>query len=301
MCKTKQSLVNCSKSCQPLPAIIDRWCPISSHFSSGFDKTAETFELHRALPAAVPESIRSEILAWLTPHSLGRVLDLGAGTGRIGRAFVEAGDLYTGVDLSFEMLRKFGTAAALVQADGEYLPFPGLVFDVVLMMHVLSGLDRWRPVLAEARRVLRKSGVIAVGHTVSPPDGIDQQMKRRLSSILDQQGVTPPQPKKQRGAALACLESAAQRTRSVTSESWISRRTPRNFIARHRTGGKFGTLPIAAQEQALEQVALWAETQFGSLDAEFEEHYQFETHLFGFWDPYHDKKHRRHYRVDAFR
>ena len=230
----------------------------------------------------MPESIRSEILAWFSPLRLGRVLDLGAGTGRIGRAFVEAGDLYTGIDLSFEMLRKFGTEAVLLQADGEYLPFPGLVFDVVLMMHLLSGLDRWQPVLAEARRVLRDGGVIAVGHTVSPPDGIDQQMKRRLSSILERQGVTPPQPKKQRGAALACLESVAQRTRSVTSESWISHRTPRSFIARHRTGRKFGTLAVAAREQALEQVALWAETQFGSLDAEFEEHYQFEIHLFGF-------------------
>jgi len=210
------------------------------------------------------------------------VLDLGAGTGRIGRAFVEAGDLYTGVDLSFEMLRKFGAAAALVQADGEYLPFPGPVFDVVLMIHVLSGLDRWRPVLEEARRVLRKGGVIAVGHILSPPDGIDQQMKHRLSSIMEQRGVTPHHPKKQRGDALACLESVAQGTRSVTSESWISHRTPRNFIARHRTGGKFGALPLATQEQALEQVALWAETQYGSLDAEFEEHYQFETHLFGF-------------------
>jgi SAM-dependent methyltransferase len=230
----------------------------------------------------VPQSIRSEILAWLSPLRPDRVLDLGAGTGRIGRAFVEAGDSYTGVDLSFEMLRKFGTAAALVQAGGDHLPFPDLVFDVVLMIHVLSGLDGWRPVLAEARRVLRKGGVIAVGHTVRPPDGIDQQMKRRLSSILEDEGVTPPQSKKQRGDVLACLESVAQRTRSVTSESWISHRTPRSFIARHRTGRKFAALPADAQEQALEQVALWAETQFGSLDAEFEEHYRFETHLFGF-------------------
>ncbi|HEY6391923.1 MAG TPA: class I SAM-dependent methyltransferase [Bryobacteraceae bacterium] len=230
----------------------------------------------------MPQSIRSEILSWLSPLRAGRVLDLGAGTGRIGRAFVEAGDLYTGVDLSFEMLRKFGTASALVQADGEYLPFPGPVFDVVLIMHMLSGLDRWRPVLAEARRVLRKGGVIAVGHTVRPPGGIDHQMKRRLSSILEQQGVISPQPKKQRGDALACLESAAQRTRNVTSASWISHSTPRSFIARHRTGRKFAALPVAAQEQALEQVALWAGTQFGSLDAEFEEHYRFETHLFGF-------------------
>jgi ubiquinone/menaquinone biosynthesis C-methylase UbiE len=230
----------------------------------------------------VPESIRSEILAWLSPQRHQRVLDLGAGTGRIGRAFAEAGDVYTGVDLSFEMLRKFGTAGALVQADGEHLPFPGSAFDVVLLMHVLSGLDRWRQVLPEARRVLRKGGVIAVGQTVTPPDGIDQQMKRRLSSFLTLEGVSSPQPKKQRAAALAWLESTAQRTRKFTAGVWVSRRSARNFLVRHRTGGKFAALPATVQERALELVAQWAEAQFGSLDAEFEEHHQFETDLFGF-------------------
>jgi SAM-dependent methyltransferase len=229
----------------------------------------------------VPESIRSEILMWLPPPH--RVLDLGAGTGRIGRAFVEAGDLYTGVDLSFEMLRKFGTANALVQADGESLPFSDQAFDVVLLMHLLSGLDGWPGVVADVRRVLRKGGVIAVGHTVSSTnDGIDQQMKRRLSSILEEEGVSRPQPKKRRDDALAWLESSAERTRSFTAGSWMSNRTARNFLVRHRTGGKFGALPAAVQEKALELVARWAEAQFGSLDAKFEEQYRFECHLFGF-------------------
>jgi ubiquinone/menaquinone biosynthesis C-methylase UbiE len=210
------------------------------------------------------------------------VLDLGAGTGRFGRAFVEAGDLYTGVDLSFEMLRKFGTAVPVVLADGEYLPFPGQVFDVVLLMHVLSGLDRWPQVLAEVRRVLVKGGVVAVGHTGSPPDGIDQQMKRRLSSILEQEGVALPQPKKHRGDAMAWLESSAQRASKFTAGAWMSRRTARHFLVRHRTGRKFGALPATVQERALERVAQWAETQFGSLDAEFEEEYRFVTDLFGF-------------------
>ena len=36
-----------------------------------------------------------------------RLLDLGAGTGRIGWPFVAAGDDYVGVDLSLGMLREF--------------------------------------------------------------------------------------------------------------------------------------------------------------------------------------------------
>jgi SAM-dependent methyltransferase len=190
--------------------------------------------------------------------------------------------LYTGVDLSFEMLRKFGTANTLVQADGESLPFPGQVFDVVLLMHVLSGLDGWPRVLADVRRVLVKGGVIAIGHTVSPTDGIDQQMKRSLSAILEEEGVDPPHPKKRRGDALAWLEANAERTRSFTAGSWMSIRTARNFLVRHRTAGKFSALPADVRERALDRVSKWAESQFNSLDVEFEEQFQFECHLFGF-------------------
>lgn len=73
-----------------------------------YDAAAATFDRHRALPDGVPEAIRCAILG---------VLDvmcprlLGAGTGRVGRAFVEAGDDYVGVDLSLGMLREFARHA----------------------------------------------------------------------------------------------------------------------------------------------------------------------------------------------
>ena len=76
-----------------------------------YDAVAPTFDRHRALPEGVADAIRSAILA-----SIGmarpRVLDLGAGTGRIGWPFVSADDDYVGVDLSFGMLREFIDRAA---------------------------------------------------------------------------------------------------------------------------------------------------------------------------------------------
>src|SRR6266851_3692697 len=105
-------------------------------------------------PAHVPirrrgtEAIRAAVLDVLGGTSHPRVLDLGAGSGRIGRAFVAAGDDYVGVDLSLGMLRQFarrgdmnGRRPRLLQADGERLPFGDATFDAVLLIQVFGGLD----------------------------------------------------------------------------------------------------------------------------------------------------------------
>ena len=54
--------------------------------SSAYDATAPSFDRHRALPAGVVEGIRDAVLG-ATGLSRPRILDLGAGTGRIGGAY----------------------------------------------------------------------------------------------------------------------------------------------------------------------------------------------------------------------
>src|ERR1700712_4612455 len=102
--------------------------------SKRFDSVAPTFDRHRALPDGVPEAIRAAVLEAVDASSP-RLLDLGAGTGRIGIPFIAARDDYVGVDLSFGMLSEFKRRAAdrarasrLVQGAGEHLPFPERTF-----------------------------------------------------------------------------------------------------------------------------------------------------------------------------
>src|ERR1700733_13268556 len=82
-----------------------RGCAILSSMSA-FDSAAPTFDRHRALPDGAPEAIRAAVLGAVEAASP-RLLDLGAGTGRVGIPFVAAGDDYVGVDLSFGMLSEF--------------------------------------------------------------------------------------------------------------------------------------------------------------------------------------------------
>jgi predicted TPR repeat methyltransferase len=73
--------------------------------ASAYDTAAPAFDRHRALPDGVPQAIRAAVVA-ATGAPSPRLLDLGAGAGRIGRPFVAAGDDYVGIDLSLGMLRE---------------------------------------------------------------------------------------------------------------------------------------------------------------------------------------------------
>jgi ubiquinone/menaquinone biosynthesis C-methylase UbiE len=249
-----------------------------------FDAVASSFERFRNLPSAVPQAIRSSVLA-AAHTSQPRILDLGAGTGRIGRTFVEAGDFYIGIDISLPMLREFQGVAAnavLAQADGQQLPFRDGSFDVVLLMHVVSGTGDWHALMDEARRVCRTGGIVAVGHTVNSDSGTNAQLKHQLRSILDQMGIALHRSQRSRRQSLNWLESESIRHAHSQAVSWNVMTSAQEFIARQRSGARFAALPVTVQEQALEKLRLWAESAFGSLDNEFDEQRSFDLDIFEF-------------------
>ena len=250
--------------------------------TSTFDVTATTFDRHRALPRGVAEAIRATILLAIGKQKA-RVLDLGAGTGRIGKAFVQANDSYVGVDFSLAMLREFAANsrdACLIQADGGQLPFSNRAFDLVLLMQVLSGAANWLGLLDEALRVVASSGAIVIGHAATPASGVDAQLKRRLAFILEEMGTVVYEPRKSREQSLAWLEARAARRAHVTAATWTAERTPAQFIARHRTGARFAALPDNVQTEAMRKLAVWAEAAFGSLDTVFAEEHSFGLEIF---------------------
>jgi ubiquinone/menaquinone biosynthesis C-methylase UbiE len=253
---------------------------------SPYDAGAERFERQRALPPSGASAIHAAVLAGLAAPRP-RVLDLGAGTGRVGWPFVAADDDYVGVDLSFGMLHAFATRTdlppartlLLAQANGLHLPFPDASFDAVLLMQVLSASRDWRALLAETTRVLRPAGSLIVGRTVAPGDGIDARMKQRLDEILAAMGMHPYR-QQATDAALAWLLRTAQSSDSVVAMSWTAERTPRQFLERHSGGARFSALPTSVQNAALHQASNWATARFGSLDSVFRESFSYRLSFF---------------------
>lgn len=249
-----------------------------------YDVVAPSFDRHRALPDGVPEAIRAAILETVQISSP-RLLDLGAGSGRIGAPFVAAGDDYVGVDLSAGMLREFAARSAdrarLVQADGARLPFRDAAFDAVLLVQVFGGLRGWRKFIAEARRVLRPDGALILGRTDMPPDGIDARMKDRLAVILKELDAGQDRANA-RDEIEQSLAADARCHQSVMAAAWTARRTPRGFIERHGSGARFAQLAAPVKAQAMRELSTWAAETFGSLDRAFSEPHSFALQVFRF-------------------
>lgn len=253
---------------------------------SAYDVVAPSFDSYRALPAGVPEAIRAAVLK--VTGASARLLDLGAGSGRIGWPFVTAGDHYVGIDLSSGMLREFARRAAqghfslrLVQADGRQLPFQDATFDAVMLIQVFGGLRGWRRFITEARRVLRPAGAMLVGRTRMPPGGLDARMKQRLATILIELGVQQERMNARDDIA-QWLKLESDGSESVTAATWTANRTPRGFIERHSSGARFSVLPAPIKEQAMRELGASAVAAFGSLDAAHAESHAFELQVFKF-------------------
>lgn len=92
------------------------------------------------------------------------ILDVGCGTGIACEPFAMNGFPVTGVDSSEAMLAAASQrlpSATFVKGEAEALPFPNERFDVVISAQTFHWVDRARA-LAEAGRVLRHGGIIAV-------------------------------------------------------------------------------------------------------------------------------------------
>ena len=249
---------------------------------SAYDAIAPRFERDRVLPDGVGAAIRAAVRD-AAGMARPRLLDLGAGSGRIGAPFVAAGDDYVGADLSLGMLQAFAArhdgAARLVQADGLSLPFGDATFDAVVLVQVFGGMSAWQTFAGEVRRVLRAPGAVLIGRTVTPEDGVDARMKRQLAVIL---GEGAGRGGKARENVEHLFVAHAARAERQIVASWSAPRTPRQFIGRHRTGARFSRLPDAVKDDAMLKLGAWAEQAFGSLDTALSETHSFELHVFRF-------------------
>ena len=109
-------------------------------------------------------------LGQLLAGAVGRLLDVGTGTGRIAELFAQRASHITALDKSPEMLRLARTRlqhlpaghVTLAQGDFAQLPFADANFDTVLFHQVLHYAFAPQAVLAEAARVTAPGGRIVI-------------------------------------------------------------------------------------------------------------------------------------------
>ena len=116
------------------------------------------------------EAVEAALAHALSELPLGRLLDIGTGTGRMAEIFSERADRIVALDKSLAMLRVARAKlqhlpterVELVQGDFASLPFDAASFDTVLFHQVLHFAQSPASALAEAARVTRSGGRIAI-------------------------------------------------------------------------------------------------------------------------------------------
>ena len=134
-----------------------------------FARHAGDWDTLRVLHAA-DAPVEAKLAEALGAGSLGDLLDIGTGTGRMAELFAPAAARVVAFDKSPEMLRVARARlqhlpagqVELVQGDFGALPFADASFDTVLFHQVLHYAQEPASVLAEAARVARSGGRIAI-------------------------------------------------------------------------------------------------------------------------------------------
>lgn len=114
--------------------------------------------------------VERQLVELIPPSSVSSLLDIGTGTGRILELFGAHGIAGVGIDLSREMLQvaranldRAGLKDCYVrQGDMYQLPWSGPSFDAVTIHQVLHFADEPAQVIAEAARVLKPGGRMAI-------------------------------------------------------------------------------------------------------------------------------------------
>ncbi len=102
----------------------------------------------------------SATCSFLDRHPRERVLEVGCGEGVLLR---DSGFSPIQLDISMKRLEKAkATGNPLVCADGMALPFAAAVFDIVLLIAVLEHVSLPERIIAEAWRILKPGGQIAI-------------------------------------------------------------------------------------------------------------------------------------------
>ncbi|MEM6828010.1 MAG: metalloregulator ArsR/SmtB family transcription factor [Pseudomonadota bacterium] len=203
--------------------------------SAYFARHAGEWDELRALHGSEVE-VEDRLIEALSDHTVGALLDIGTGTGRMAELFADKADRVVALDKNLEMLRvaraKLQHLSAahveLVQGDFSDIPCPDACFDTVVLHQVLHFAADPAPALSEAARVTRPKGRIAIvdfaAHDREELRSRYQHARlgfsdRQMAGLLRRAGFSASEPVTLDGGKLVVKIWIGQRKGALTGET----------------------------------------------------------------------------------
>jgi SAM-dependent methyltransferase len=194
------------------------------------------------------EGVAEDVVAAAGIGAGDRVLDVAAGNGNVATVAARAGADVTASDFTPELVAAgrertagLGLDVRWDEADAEDLPYPDASFDVVTSAFGLMFAPRPEVATAEAFRVVRPGGVVAV--TAWTPDGFTGQVTALMGEYLP--------------APLAAARPI----------DWGIETTARERMAPHAESVELARGTVPWEFSSLEEATAWLELNFGALIA----------------------------------
>ena len=245
-----------------------------------FDHQAATFERRAGLPEVFAPRIAQAVLEIGEASAGDLIVELGPGTGQIGRWFHERAR-YVGIDLSMGMLREFRARLdvelnriALIHADAQSVwPLAAGSARIVFSSRAVHLLNE-QHVARELFRVSQANGAtLIIGRVHREPQSVRSRMAREMNRLMRLRGFEGRGGEgRNRKLLEACSHLGARILEPVEVASWLVAASPKGSLDSWRSLSSLGgrDVPAHVRVEILAELESWAGKEFGSLDRESE-------------------------------
>jgi ubiquinone/menaquinone biosynthesis C-methylase UbiE len=245
-----------------------------------FDGQAKDFEDSAGLDPAVGRGVAQAIVELSGATGGEVILDIGAGTGTIGRHFANSPHHYLGLELSSDMLSIFhqkvdplprNMLLAEVNCDRPW-PVADRGVTVVFASRVVHHLNL-EHFVQETQRVCRAGGCLLLGRVTRDPDSPPSRLQRYKRKLLAEHGFSIGGGEQAvRQVMEVCGAMGATALPPTTAARWIRRVTPRQLLeaweGKPQLTSSTATEGMSAEQRAaiVHALTAWTRAELGDLD-----------------------------------